>query len=86
MKILDVAVEPGDTLLTFAGRVDFRVHLEDIEFAEIAQAVTRWRFGQIPADDAQLERIYGYHDKLERYLVDTLGKTQYLFRRALMLE
>lgn len=82
LRLLGLEPGPGETLNTFPSRVDKRIRLEGCALTEIAGVLTRMYFAGIEPVLSDVEAACVYHERLEEYLRENLGKTAYFFRRA----
>ncbi|MCL2486958.1 MAG: DUF4129 domain-containing protein, partial [Oscillospiraceae bacterium] len=78
-----LAVQPGETLVTFPGRVDRLINFDGITLSETAGAVMRMHFGGRSPDDGEIARACLYHRQLEALTLESLGKLKYAYKRLL---
>ena len=83
LTLLYLQPAPGETLVTFPQRVDSRISLEGMDFSTIAKSLADYHFAGIEPDRKQVEDACLYHQLLEDYLLEWLGKWMYIFKRAI---
>lgn len=85
LSLMDLNVRTGETLLSYPGRIDRRIRLEEANLADVAAARMRQKFGDIPPAMTDLEAAARYHSGLEDVLRERMGAVAYFFRRAIAL-
>ena len=83
LALLEVAPQPGETLVTFPRRVDRRLPLPDAAFVPVANAMMQVHFAQEEPGAEALQNAYLYHLRLEELLPEKLGRFFYVLRRVL---
>ena len=83
LKLLNIYPYPAETLITFPARVDKRINCGGTLFSPIAGSISAYRFAGIEPQTEQIREAYEYHRSMEKYLLETLGKWVYLFKRAI---
>ncbi|MCL2084482.1 MAG: transglutaminase-like domain-containing protein [Oscillospiraceae bacterium] len=83
LKLCGLEVMPGETLETFPERVDLHIKFNGAALKETACALSLMEFAGAAPSEADAERACLYHALLEAHVLELIGKTQYLFRRAL---
>jgi hypothetical protein len=79
---LGIKQEPGDTITTFAKRVD--EYLDSNEMTVFCDCVIRMRFGFEEPCDTELMKLCEFSAALEKRLRTDLGLSGYLWRRILI--
>lgn len=83
LTFFDRAPRPGDTIRTFAARVDERVPGGGVTMEEIGEIVSALRFGGILPTPAQLDQMERYHNRLEDMLREKLTRGKYFLTRVI---
>ena len=83
LAFFDREPRPGDTIRTFAARVDQRIPAGNVSMGEIGGILEALRFGGIAPDWGQLEQMERYHNRLEDMLREKLPRGRYFLLRVL---
>lgn len=83
LAFFDREPRPGDTLRTFAARVDERAPAGTVSMAEIGEILEALRFGGIVPEWKQLDKLERYHNRLEDMLREKLPRGRYFLLRVL---
>lgn len=83
LAVLGITSMPGETLLTFAARVDRRIIHPGINFEKIAGIQLLAIFAEIPPGQDQVKEAYKYHKLTEEYLQRKLSSFAYFLRRGI---
>lgn len=81
-SFLGIKLEPGDTITSFANRVD--IYLDSYEMTESSDCVVRMRFAFEEPCEADLIRLCEFSAALEKRLRADLGISGYLWHRILL--
>lgn len=79
---LNIKQEPGDTITSYAKRVD--KYLDSCEMTLLCDFIIRMRFGMEELCDSDLKKLCVFSAELEKRLRKDLGVSGYLFRRILL--
>lgn len=84
LALMDVHVQPGETLFDFARRVDRRVPVDkdNHPMEQVAQWICAWRFGEKVPPEESLRKLCDYHTRLEQRLRILLGAWEYFWKRC----
>ncbi len=84
LEIFGLSLYLGETLLEFAPRCDRRLAIGAKNgMARLSQVYMRWKYGLIAPSREELKETALFHESLERYVRQKLGKAAYFFRRVL---
>jgi len=83
LKLLDLSPLPGETLLVFSARADERIKFDKMNFSTVAKSISDYHFAGKMPNRKHSEEAHQYHESMEKYLLEWLGKWSYLARRAI---
>ncbi len=81
-SFLGIKQEPGDTITTFAKRIDD--YFDSTEMTESCECVIRMRFGLVEPSDCDLIKLCEFSEALEKRLRADLGLSGYFWHRILL--
>ena len=83
LECLDIRPEPGETLLEFSLRAEHYLRFENDSLSDVLWPVIRWRYGAIEPAGEELTAFSRLRRRLEERLIDSMGRSRYLFKRVL---
>lgn len=83
MDYFELSPYIGETLQEFAPRADRRLVYQKARFSEVTKVYMDYLYGQKQPDRSAVVLAADLHESIEERLVQHLGKTMYLARRAL---